>query len=382
MAKLRRKSAQDASSRQTQTEWVGGRYELPFWITEDEPYRPELVFWLDVGTGIALGHRVVHPEEPEECVIDILKKVIHELSHPPTSIRVEDLHLSRRIKKEVGKGVKVRVAPTPEAEAFVDFMVSTLETADTEKSYLEDGRVGPETVGRFFRSAAELYRTAPWKIVPSDEAIFGIDAPEFQIEEGCISIIGQMGEDYGFIVFDSIWDFDMFLEHAYDSVERGMEGGGDSLLPAVPAFSVAFEHGQNISALMREEIKKHHWEIAGPTAFPQIVAFSEDRIERPLTTMDFELATVCCQALTDFLKKHKNVFRAPLTEPIREQIVFEASPDRAPVQITLPHPELLLGPLALEDDELDEPDEDEDLWGEEVTTARKPSGKKRVKKSK
>ena len=191
------------------------------------------------------------------------------------------------------------------------------------------------------------------------------------MDEGCISIIGQRGEDYGFIVFDSIWDFDMFLEFAYENV-----GGGDeSHFPAVPAFSVVFEHGKNISASMRNEIKKHRWEIAGPTAFPQIVAFSEDRIERPLSATDFEFATVCCRALTDFLKKHKNVFRAPLEEPICEQVVFEAEPDRTPVQITLPHPELLLKSP-------DEPDEDEGFWDEELTIAQKPSKKKRVKKSK
>ena len=251
MAKQRRKFAPDTSSRHKQTEWVGGRYELPFWISEEEPYRPELVFWLDVGTGVALAHRVVHPEEPQECVVDTLKEAIQELSYQPTIIRVEDPQLSRRIKEEVGKDIRVRVTPIPEAEAFVELMISTLETEDAERSYLQDGRVSPETVDRFLYSAAELYRTAPWKIVPGDQTVFGIDAPEFEIEDGCVSVIGRQGEDYGFIVFDSIWDLDMFLACAYEDVE-----GKEDLFPAVPAFSVVFEHGQNISTRMRNEIKE------------------------------------------------------------------------------------------------------------------------------
>jgi hypothetical protein len=380
MAK-QRKSVGGTSSKRPKVEWVGGRYELPFWITEDEPYRPDLVIWSDASSGVALDHQVVHPEESDDCVIESLKNALLRISQKPTTIRVENPELSRRIKKVVGKDIRVRVAPTPEAEQFFELMVSTLESEKTEKSYLEDGRVSSETACQFFDAAADLYRTTPWKIVPTDDAVIGIDAPEFDLEEACISVIGQQDQDYGFILFDSTWDFELFLGYAYDH----LDGGGDDLLPAVPVLSVVFARPQSISALMRDEIKKHHWAIAGPTAFPHIVAFSEDRIERPLTAADVELATVCCRALTEFLKKNGSAFKTPLTEPICEQIVFEGEPRREPVQITLPNPGLRMGPLSFEHDEFEEPldlDGEGDLREEEVKTVRKPLRKKQVKKSK
>jgi hypothetical protein len=90
---------------------------------------------------------------------------------------------------------------------------------------------------------------------------------------------------------------------------------------------------------MRAEIEKYGWEVAGPEAFPQIVAFDEGGIPRPLLEKDVRFATACCQSLTRFLENHSGAFKEPLLEPVTELMQLEL-PDLATVRITLPHPEL------------------------------------------
>jgi hypothetical protein len=54
---MARESPEDAD-----VEWVGGRFRLPSYVTEGEPYRPELAIWLEVPSGLVVGHAVAPPD--------------------------------------------------------------------------------------------------------------------------------------------------------------------------------------------------------------------------------------------------------------------------------------------------------------------------------
>ncbi|MGO8996658.1 MAG: hypothetical protein ACLQVI_25365 [Polyangiaceae bacterium] len=55
--RMARESPEDAD-----VEWVGGRFRLPSYVTEGEPYRPELAIWLEVPSGLVVGHAVAPPD--------------------------------------------------------------------------------------------------------------------------------------------------------------------------------------------------------------------------------------------------------------------------------------------------------------------------------
>ena len=47
-------------------EWVGGRLSPPFYIHDrEEPYRPDLVIWLELPEGLIVGQSLVMPEDRE-----------------------------------------------------------------------------------------------------------------------------------------------------------------------------------------------------------------------------------------------------------------------------------------------------------------------------
>ena len=329
----KKKKTNMGKSNKASREWVGGRFRLPFWITEGEPYRPDIALWLDVTSGLLLEHRVVHPDEAEECVFDSLKRAMENASLAPKKIRVEDPILATKLRAEVGPKVKVHVGPVPEVEDLLDTMADAIEPDGPDVSYLDEGRTSEEAVGRFFESAAELYRIVPWKIVNAVE-VMALDAPELDVEGACMSLMGQLGESTGFLVFDSIEDYADYIGFAAFAIEEEDVVGP----PPVAVFSVNFGGSSEVPDSMRAEIKKYGWEVAGPKAFPFIVAFDDDGIPRPLSEKDVRFATACCQALARFLGKHSGALENPSPVPVTELMHLEL-PESASVRITLPHPE-------------------------------------------
>jgi hypothetical protein len=95
-------------------------------------------------------------------------------------------------------------------------------------------------------------------------------------------------------VFRSHDDFEAFLDAA-DAVERGET-------PAMPPhFSINFERGADMTAALRKEIAQHRWEVAGPRAFPWLVAVDEDVVARPPTANEVTLGEALSLALAQMV---------------------------------------------------------------------------------
>jgi hypothetical protein len=48
-------------------EWIGGRLLTPFYITEGpEPYRPELVLWMEMPEGLIVGQDMLAPGDERQ----------------------------------------------------------------------------------------------------------------------------------------------------------------------------------------------------------------------------------------------------------------------------------------------------------------------------
>ena len=197
---------------------------------------------------------------------------------------------ARNALRTRGAAPEIVCAPTPELDDVVASMRQHLDgDAKTEQSYLGSD-VGPDAVGAFFRAAAALYRAKPWKAVPDDTSILSLTIEKLGIRDAVVSVIGQMGESHGVIVFRSLDDFDAFLDAA-DAVERGQT-------PAMPPhFSLNFERGADMTVALRKEIALHRWEVAGPEAYPWLVAVDEDVVARPPTSNEVTLGEALALAL-------------------------------------------------------------------------------------
>jgi hypothetical protein len=295
-----------AKKKRTGIEWVGGVVSMPAYVTgEGEPFRPETLFWMGA-EGAVLGHTMGKPGELAELACESLRSTIEQpmfgRPHTPDRVRVASPELAEALR--VGQsGIEVVCSPTPEIDAVLAAMRERMnDDAQTEQSYLAPD-VGPAAVAAFFRAAAVLFRATPWKIVPSDQSLFSVTIDKLGVADAALSVIGQMGESLGLILFSGIDDFEAYLEAA-DAIQHGEE-------PAMPPhFALNFEGGAELSAALRKEIYEHQWEVAAADAFPWLAAVDEDLVARPPTAEEVVIAEAIALALAKVLEEKKALLAA------------------------------------------------------------------------
>jgi hypothetical protein len=62
-------------------------------------------------------------------------------------------------------------------------------------------------------------------------------------------------------------------------------------------LALNFERGAELSPGQRKEIVTHHWEVAGPDAYPWLVVLDEDLVARSPTQREISIAEALARAL-------------------------------------------------------------------------------------
>jgi hypothetical protein len=287
-------------SPRSSAEWIGGIATLPSYVTgEGEPYRPQALFWMSPD-GMVLGSEVARTGELLSQACASLRQTIRQpmIGPPgrPRRIRVASAELAAVLRAGQTE-VEVVCAPTPELDALLVHLQESLRLGETgPQTYLSPG-VTPEAVAAFFQAAAALHRRAPWTALPDDQTLIGLDIEALDVRGAVVSVIGQAGESFGFVLFDSLVDFDEYLDAAM-SIERGQ-------IPELPPhFAVNFERGADLAPELREEVAARGWEVAGASAYPWPVAIDGDLAARPPTLRELTLAEAICRALVKLLDEH------------------------------------------------------------------------------
>ena len=274
-------------------EWVGGLVSMPAYVTgEGEPYRPEVLLWMS-GDGLVLGTTTAKPGEGVGVAAEHLRSTIERpmigRSHAPTRVRVASPTLAD-VLRAAHPAIEIACAPTPEIDAVFAAMRGKMDAdADTEQTYLSND-IGANAVASFFRAAAGLFRAKPWEIVPSDQDVFSVTIEKLDLRDAALSVIGQMGQSLGLILFSGVDDFEAYLD-ATEAMERGEEP------QMAPHFALNFDRGAELSTALRKEIADHHWEVAAPDAYPWLVAVDEDLVARPPTAKELSIAEAIAAAL-------------------------------------------------------------------------------------
>jgi len=275
-------------------EWAGGIVSMPAYVTgEGEPYRPEVLVWM-VADGPVVGFSTARPGEllagASDNFRDTMRSPMFGRPHAPARVRVSSPELASALRESLPPEIELLHAPTPEIDDVVASLREKMdEDADTEQSYLSP-EIGADAVASFFAAAADLFRAAPWGIVPDDQSLLSVSIESLGVRDAAMSIIGRMGQSLGFVLFSGLVDFEAYLEAA-GAVERG-----DA--PRIPPhFALNFERGAELSAALRKEIAAHGWVVAGPDAYPWLVAIDEDLVGRPATADELTIAEAVSRAL-------------------------------------------------------------------------------------
>ncbi|MBK6847860.1 MAG: hypothetical protein IPG96_10075 [Proteobacteria bacterium] len=288
-----------AKIRRVGIEWVGGLVVLPATVTgEGEPYRPEALFWVSA-KGAILGSTVGKPGELLGQASESLRGTIVRPSwgrpHAPGRVRVASPELAAALR-EGHPGLDVVCGPTPEIDVVRASLLETMDAdAENDQSYLS-AEVGPEAIAAFFRAAAGFFRAAPWKTVPIDQSLLAVNIEQLGVKEAALLIMGQQGENLGFVFFAKLDHFEAYLDGA-EAIQRGEE-------PAVPPhLALSFDHRSEVSAELLQEIAEHQWEVAGAAAYPWLAVVDEEVGVRPATAAEVTLAEAIALALPQLLSE-------------------------------------------------------------------------------
>jgi hypothetical protein len=286
------------SKRQTGIEWIGGLVMLPGFVTgEGEPYRPEALLWVD-GEGSVIG---MHVDKPGAALGHAAASLRETMQRPmwgrpqvPTRVRVAKPELAAALREQ-HPGIEFLCAPTPEIDTVLAAMDADMaERAPGERSYLAPD-VTADMVAALFQAAATLYRTQPWAAVPGDACI-AVSIEELGLRDAALSIIGQLGESFGFILFRSIEEHRAFMQAAA-VIERGER-------PALPPhLALNFERGAEMGNTLRKEIATHGWEVATANAYPWLIAVDTDLLARGPTATEIRMVEAIALALPMLLQE-------------------------------------------------------------------------------
>lgn len=342
-------------------EWVGGIASMPSYVTsEGPPFRPELLLWMNAD-GAIVGQEMGRPGELLTIASEHLRATI---AHPmfggpasPARVRVASADLAAELRAG-HPALDVVCAPTPEVDEALASLREHMESRpDEEESFLAGGN-SAAAMGAMFSAAAALYRAKPWKVVPGDGCLFSVSADALSLHGAVVSVIGQLGQSLGFVVFENLDAFLRYAEAAH-AMSRGEE-------PSIPAhFSLSFERGAEVSPPMRKEIETYRWEVAAAAAYPWLAAVDSDMVPRPPTADELTLAEAICRALPVVLRDEKKLLEAWRADvPYEKALTVSTHAGDLAVVVRAPHEDELV-------DELVDPEDDDALRAADDALARR-----------
>jgi len=318
-------------------EWLGGIFTAPAYVAGEPPFRPEMALWMTrhgsiVGC-LALGQGDTVAAAVDSFVATTLAPA-QGLPRLPSSIRVDSPALAEALRARLGPAVQVRVAAIPEMQPVLEHLREHLAQPDRGKrppTYLDGGR-DPAAMRSLFSAAAGLYRAAPWRAVPSDMSILSLRIDELGSRELVVCVIGQLGESYGVLLFESPEAFRRHVDLA-DSIAAGVRP-----VKSKRFFSLSFEPSLSINDALR--LAAHGWEVAGPGAYPWLVFVDDDLVARPLTEAELTGAEALARGLTRLVREHPSLESAwdPGGTPVEATYAVETHAGQRSVTLRAPHP--------------------------------------------
>jgi len=295
--------------------WEIGLAPMPTFVPGDDgqPVRPLVALVVD-SSGRIRGSAVGHPDRPLEALEPAIEMSIKEPQSPclpgrPRRVLVASSRLLKLVPSLL-PGVMVTRGDTPRLDHATSSLREHMAGAEGEpglgvlSTYLT-ADVTPEEVASFFKAAAALYERRPWQHVPSDGHLFTVSCAALRIKGWVGCVIGQNGENYGVILFQSVADYDRYVELA----ERVEAEGLEVMEAAPPHRALNFESKRAMPPAFLEEIQRHGWPVAKGDAYPTVMLVQPDLGLAPPTRADLAQLEAVAGALTQWLDSEPDLAR-------------------------------------------------------------------------
>jgi hypothetical protein len=156
-----------------------------------------------------------------------------------------------------------------------------------------------------FRAAARLHGVKPWKIVPRDDTLLGITSEPLGLRDAVVSVIGQAGQAYGFVLFASLDDC-----HQFGDASERIQEGEEARFPC--HLALTYVRRGDVGPTLLAEIAAHRWQVAGARAYPVILAIDEDGAGRAPTRSEMLRVEAVAASLVEIVGEHRAELEAAL----------------------------------------------------------------------
>jgi hypothetical protein len=206
----------------------------------------------------------------------------------------------------------IRQGATPQLDRAVKLMRQELagdeDPLGTQalSTYLS-GDIGPEAVERFFEAAAALSQRRPWERISGDGHLFQLSCRALAIQGWVGCVIGQQREHYGVILFQSLQDYERYVEQG----ERFEAGDRDAMDAAPPHRAINFEAQAAMPAPLLQEIRRYGWPVAPGDAYPTVMLIEPPQVLKPPRRADLQQLEAVALALVAWIDGGPQAARRP-----------------------------------------------------------------------
>lgn len=295
--------AKVSSRRQSPEVWIVGIATMPTYVIGDgEPQRPEILLWVDQKSMAIVGSRLDRPGtllgQASAHLDAVTKKPMFGPPRTPTRLRVASPELAQALLAG-HPSLEVVCAPTPEIDDVIRTMGEMMAKGHEGEQGCLLPDVAPEVYASFFAAAATLYRARPWKAIPPD-AVLSVTVPGHGLDKAALTVMGHLGQSFGFLLFGDPSDFEKYLEAA-DQLERGQT-------PEMPSCrALEFKRGAEVAAEDRKTIASQHWPVASPQAYPHAIVVDKDMVARPLSATELPAMEAVVTGLAKLVGEKKAI---------------------------------------------------------------------------
>lgn len=317
--------------RRTDLEWVGGRFTSPSFVTDEgEPYRPEILVWLEPESASMVYAEITDPREGGASLADALELAMAQpMEGPkrrPSKVRVARSEDAAELRARFGASLEVVRAPTPEV---LDASASYAEFASRDLPpdvWLEHLPADAPEVARFFEATRRLYAASPWSDADDIDEL-RVDVPDLGLHGACASLLGSTGEAFGFLLFPSFAGLEAFL----DAAELVAEGEPPADY-GTTWLALEFEPSPAVPRELRKLIASRGLPLASPSAVPWPKRVERDGLCAPLTLQDLGVLAAVANAIAHLWTQHADAIAQgdPLSVTLESQ-------DHPPVRLSIPY---------------------------------------------
>jgi hypothetical protein len=328
--------AKAQSKEQSPEVWIGGIATMPAYIMgEGEPHRPEVLLWVDQKSLAVVGSLVDKPGtlvgRSSDHLHMVMKEPMFGPPRTPARLRVASPEMAKALRAG-HPALDIVCGPTPELDEVVRSMNEMMAESQKGEAPFVVPDIAPEAYASFFAAAAALYRAKPWKVVPPDE-VLSVTVPGHGLDKAALTVMGHLGESFGFLLFTSAADFQQYLDAA-EALERGHA-------PAMPAYRVLdFVRGADVAPEDRKTIASQHWPVASPQAYPRAIVVDKDMVTRPLSATELASMEAMVTGLAKLVGEKKAITAAfEGDEPCVRSYTVQTRNGDVTVIIRAPHEE-------------------------------------------